>query len=116
MIIQKQKTQVLTPNKMFVALGSTIYHNKWSSFSRNEAFQESLKPDGLVYYEVGSLKEASELTRKFIDDFNLSSSNWNGGNVCDEDFKLIAHISYNGRVWDNEDWKIAKEIEYDNRK
>ncbi len=111
MIIQKQNAQVSSTNKMFVALGSTIDHNKWSSFSRNEAIQESLKPDGLVYYEVGSLREASELTRKFINEFRLSSSNWNGGKVCDENFNLIAHISYNGRVWDNEDWKIAKEIE-----
>lgn len=111
MIIQKQNAQVSSTNKMFVALGSTIDHNKWSSFSRNEAIQESLKPDGLVYYEVGSLREASELTRKFINEFRLSSSNWNGGKVCDENFNLIAHISYNGRVWDNEDWKIANEIE-----
>ena len=111
MVIQKQNAQVSSTNKMFVALGSTIDHNKWSSFSRNEAIQESLKPDGLIYYEVGSLKEASLLTRKFIETFKLSSSNWIGGKVCDENFNPIARISYNGRVWDNEDWKIAKEIE-----
>lgn len=111
MIIQKQNLESQSINKIFVALGSTIKHDKWSSFSQSEAIQESLKPDGLVYFEVFSLKEASLLTRKFIDEFSLSSSNWTGGKVCDEDFNLIAHISYNGRVWDNEDWKIAKEIE-----
>ena len=111
MNIQKQNAQVPLANKIFVALGSTTDHYKWSSFSRNEKIQESLKPDGLVYYEVGSLKEASLLTRKFIDTFKLSSSNWIGGKVCDENFNPIARISYNGRVWDNEDWKIAKEIE-----
>ena len=41
MIIQKQNAQVSSTNKMFVALGSTIDHNKWSSFSRNEKIQES---------------------------------------------------------------------------
>jgi hypothetical protein len=110
MIIQKQNLQVALPNKMFVVLGSTIDHNKWSSFSKNEAAQESLKPEGMVYYEVSSLKEASLLTQKFIDLFKLGSSNWTGGKICDENFNFIAHISYNGRIWDNEDWKIAKEI------
>ena len=111
MIIQKKNSKVTLPNKIFVALGSTTEHGKWSSFSRNEAIQEFLEPDGLVYYEVGSLKEASLLTRKFIETFKLSSSNWTGGKVCDENFNPIARISFNGRVWDNEDWKIAKEIE-----
>jgi hypothetical protein len=111
MIFQKQTSKASLPNKIFVALGSTTDHGKWSSFSRNEAVQESLKPDGLVYYQVSSLKEASLLTQKFIDVFMLSSSNWIGGKVCDENFNFIAYISYNGRVWDNEDWKIAKEIE-----
>jgi hypothetical protein len=25
--------------------------------------------------------------------------------------KFVANISYNGRVWDNENWQDAKEIE-----
>ncbi len=98
-------------NKLYVGLGSTIHHGKWASFSRNEVLAEVAKPDGLVYFEVTSLKDATVLTKKFIDEFNLSSSNWAGGIVCDENFNFVAHISYNGRVWDNEDWKIAKEID-----
>jgi len=70
-----------------------------------------MKPDGLVYFEVANLKEASILSRKFIEYFDLNSSNWTGGRVCDENFNFIAQISYNGRIWDNEDWKISKEIE-----
>jgi hypothetical protein len=51
------------------------------------------------------------MTQKFITEFNLGASNWTGGNVYDGHFNFKACISYNGRVWDNEDWRIAKEID-----
>lgn len=98
------------PEKLYVGLGSTIDFSRWESFSRNEKIEETLKPDGLVYFEVQNLYEAVNITKKFIDEFKLGASNWLGGLVLDSGMNFKAHISYNGSVWDNEDWRIAKEI------
>src|SRR5690554_2833777 len=96
--------------KIYVGLGSTIDFSRWESFSTNQKIDELYKPNCLIYYEVNSLTEAVNLTQKFIKEFRLGSSNWLGGRVLDGSMNFKAHISYNGRVWDNEDWKTAKEI------
>jgi len=98
-------------NKMFVQLSSEIDEEKFLQLSTNAKFEELHKPKGNVFFEVSSLKQAKELCQKFISEFNLGSSNWNGGRVVDDNYNFIAWISYNGRVWNNEDWKISKEIE-----
>lgn len=48
----------------------------------------------------------------FYRTIDLSSSNWLGGLIVDDNFNFIARVSYNGRVWNNteDNWKIAKEI------
>ena len=70
---------------------------------KNEQLEELNKPDGNIFFEINSIKEASELCRKFINKYNLGSSNWAGGTIVNENFDFIATVSYNGRVWDNED-------------
>lgn len=105
------KSIELKINKLYVGLGSTIDFGRWESFSSNARIDELDKPQGLVYFEVESLGEAACLTQKFIKEFKLGSSNWTGGIVLSSNMEFVAHISYNGRVWDNEDWRIAKEIE-----
>jgi hypothetical protein len=49
---------------------------------------------------VNSLKEASKACMDYIDNWNLGSSNWRGGEVYDVDGKQVATVSYNGRVWE----------------
>jgi hypothetical protein len=100
----------LKNEKLYVGLGSSINMSTWHSSSRNVQMEELNKPEGLVYFEVNSLKDASDLVKKFINDFRLGSSNWIGGVVLDSSMNFVAKISYNGRVWDNEDWRNAKEI------
>lgn len=97
--------------KLFVQLSSSIDSYKLNQLSINSQIAELHKPDGNIFYEVSSIKEAVLICQTFIDSFNLGSSNWNGGLVIDETSNFIARISYNGRVWDNFDWTIAKEIE-----
>jgi hypothetical protein len=99
-------------NKFFVQLSSTIDEYRFKEMSSSAKIEEFLKPDGTVFVEVKSLKEASVLCGRFIDKYNLGSSNWMGGLVVDGNFKFIAQVSYNGRVWDNtlENWSISKEI------
>jgi len=101
----------LKNKKLYVGLGAKIDFSRWESFSMNQRIDEMNKPQGLIYFEVSSIKEASKLTQKFIKEYQLCSSNWIGGIVLNNSMEFVANISYNGRVWDNEDYRFAKEIE-----
>jgi hypothetical protein len=111
MTLKQTNFKGIASGKLFVALGSTRHHAKWLTFTEGETLAENDKPEGLYYVEVNSLKEASILTQKFIEYFGLSSSNWTGGRVCDENLNFVARVSFNGRIWDNDDFKICKEID-----
>lgn len=61
--------------------------------------------------KVNSFLEAQQKCMKFIDKNNLGGGNWSGGHIKDNTGKIIAHISYNGRVWEGATWtKDTKEI------
>jgi len=47
---------------------------------------------------VKSLEEASKKCREFIDNNDLGSGNWAGGDVFEKN-QCIAKVSYNGRIW-----------------
>lgn len=53
-----------------------------------------------------SFKDCSLLCIKYIEYNNLGGSTWRGGDVFDVDGNKIARISYNGRIWDNNDNEI----------
>lgn len=105
MMIQKKA------KSLYVALGSEMAIYRFPQLSSSEKLEELSKPNGFVYFKVDDLKSASQLCRDFISEFNLGASNWIGGRVVDENFDFIAWVSYNGRVWDDENWSIAKEIQ-----
>lgn len=46
----------------------------------------------------GSLREASALCRKYIEEHDLGGGNWDGGDVYVKG-TVVAKVSYNGRVW-----------------
>jgi len=49
---------------------------------------------------VQSFKQASEACRSFIDNNDLGSGNWSGGDIYDDERQsIIAYVSYNGNVW-----------------
>jgi len=62
--------------------------------------------------DVATLREASEVCQRFIEGHDLGGGNWNGGQVRDAATrKLVALVSYNGRVWTPERrWQDRKEI------
>jgi hypothetical protein len=103
------KPQIID-RKLFVSLGSEIDPNRFLQYSNNQKVEEINKQKGLVYFEVNNLLEAKNITQKFINEFNLSGSNWVGGRVIDEGNNFVAQISYNGRVWESEGYP-SKEIE-----
>lgn len=96
---------------LFVSLGSEIDMFRFSQISTNAKIDEHRKPNGLIYFQIENIKAASQLCRKFINEFNLGSSNWIGGRIIDEHNNFIAQVSYNGRVWNNEESTNAQEIE-----
>ncbi len=51
-----------------------------------------------IIEQVATLEEASRACRRFIEEHELGGGNWAGGNVYDGG-KLVASVSYNGRVW-----------------
>lgn len=105
---KNNQTELNSFCNLYVGLGSTRDITRWDCFSGNMKIQEISKPDGLIYFQVTTLKEASELCQKFIQEYNLSSSNWIGGRVLDESLSFVARVSYNGRVWENEDFNLSK--------
>lgn len=46
-----------------------------------------------------TLAEASKICRDYITQHNLGGGNWSGGAVYHPTEGLVAHVSYNGRVW-----------------
>lgn len=56
---------------------------------------ESISPKQSVI--VSSLEEASQECRRYIEEWDLGGGNWMGGEVYQGN-KLVAEISYNGRV------------------
>jgi hypothetical protein len=46
-----------------------------------------------------TLREASELCRAYIEQYDLGGSQWAGGLVLDDAGEPFARISYNGRAW-----------------
>lgn len=101
----------LMTNKLYVALGSVRNYHKMPQLSQSAKLEEMLKPEDFGYVEVKNLLEAKELVYKYIQMYDLGASNWTGGRIIDEHMNFVAAISYNGRVWDDEDYKKAKEIE-----
>lgn len=97
-------------NKIFVMLASCSDEDRMWDIKSSQCFDELAKPNGSCYFEVSSIKEAIALCESFIKQFNLGSSNWMGGRVVNNEMNFIAHVSYNSRVWDNENWELAKEI------
>ncbi len=102
--------RVIHNDKKYVMLSSEMDVGRFLQDSKSRQFEQISMPNGHIYFEINNLWEARNLCKEFIDKYNLGGSNWTGGRVIDEDFNFIAHISYNGRIWDNENWKNANEI------
>lgn len=96
--------------RMFVQLASNYDLERFEQMSRSEQLSLLQNPKQSVFVEVDSLKKAVLLCKQYIDKFNLGGSSWSGGLIVDENYNFIANVSYNGRVWDNIDWRKAKEI------
>ncbi len=77
--------------KLFVKLSSCVNPDR-SVSDTNKKIKAILK-------EVNTLLEASNVCRKFIEENELGSGNWDGGEISDGEGKFIARVSYNGRVW-----------------
>lgn len=58
---------------------------------------------------VTSWKEASQVCRDFISEQCLGGGNWTGGQITSGKSRtVIAHVSYNGRVWEGDKYPSAE--------
>ena len=55
-----------------------------------------------VTLTVATFQEASQACEAYIGQYDLGGGNWNGGQICEQE-RQIARVSYNGRVWDQDD-------------
>lgn len=58
-------------------------------------------------HRVDSFKDASRAVRHFIETNNLGSGNWTGGRIFDDQDRVVGRVSFNGRVWDNDNNEIG---------
>lgn len=93
-----------------VCFDSTVSEFRYFQSSRSEQIEEQFKDKERVYFQVSNLAEASEACQRYIAHFNLGSSNWTGGRVINDNSDFVAQISYNGRLWDSEEFADAREI------
>lgn len=46
-----------------------------------------------------SIEECQKKVRDYIDEYELGSGQWNGGEVYNDKDEYLGHISYNSRFW-----------------
>ena len=68
-------------------------------------YEEIVPPQ---FVQAASIEECSEVVRNYIEDNNLGSGQWCGGQVYEEEVGYIGKISYNGKFWDK-DTEYGKE-------
>ena len=61
-----------------------------------------------IFVQTDSIEKCSEAVREYIEDNNLGSGQWCGGQVYEEEVGYIGKISYNGKFW-NKDTEYGKE-------
>jgi hypothetical protein len=73
---------------------------------RNQ-FTAPVKPKTFTADNLNDLRHA---IMEFLDDHGLGAGNWGTARVY-KDGELYGYMSYNGRIWDSNEWsQIAKEI------
>lgn len=80
------------PDKYLVTLSSVGNPDRGQDHTRA---LPGVLPGGKV---VANLAEASLVCSDYIKENELGAGNWSGGDVY-LGYKLVARISYNGRVW-----------------
>lgn len=56
---------------------------------------------------VDSFKDASRAVRHFVETNDLGSGNFTGGRIFNDHGEAIGRVSYNGRVWGNDNQEIT---------
>ncbi len=70
----------------------------------------SISPTKVI--PVATLAEAQMAANDYINKYDLGGGNWDGGQVYHPTKGLIAHLSYNLRVWKGEYWGKTEAEEY----
>jgi Lar family restriction alleviation protein len=76
----------------------------------NPDFGQTEAPASRQEVPVGSYRQASQIARAYIKEYDLGGGNWSGGQILDENGAEVADVSYNGRVWVGEDCVFKPQI------
>lgn len=52
-------------------------------------------------FATENIKDCSSVCMKYIQSRNYGASQWKGGTIRNRAGKKIGRVSYNGRIWDN---------------
>ncbi|MFQ5845800.1 MAG: hypothetical protein ACE5JG_12525 [Planctomycetota bacterium] len=82
------------------------------SACQNPDFPRRSDLPGKRTVQIAGFREASVACRRFIEEHDLGGGNWSGGRVRETATgRVIALVSYNGRVWTPErNWRDRKEV------
>lgn len=70
------------------------------------AYEKTICDDELKYVHSDSLEELCQVVRTFIDENDVLSSEWQGGQVYDVEKKeLVGIVAYNGKFFNKEEAK-----------
>jgi len=62
---------------------------------------------------VDSFEEASKKCLEYISQNDLGSGNWSGGQILGNNNELVGYVSYNGRVWKDEEFnELIYDVQY----
>jgi len=94
-------TSVAEQSNSFVVVLSSVGNPDRKQYTKSVSIPE--------FVPFGTLGEASEICRNYISEWDLGGGNWSdeSGAVYHPVKGLIAHVSYNGRIWDNEGKEIT---------
>lgn len=70
---------------------------------------------GNTAYQVASFEQASRMFCAARDKFGEGASNTPAPFIVDHTGSVVAHVSYNGRVWPGAHWTESAKPLYDNR-
>lgn len=58
----------------------------------------------IIRLPVESFQSAAKVCTNFIASYDLGAGNWTGGQIGNIEGEIIAHVSYNGKVWEGKTW------------
>lgn len=101
---QLQPTKTTAPEEK-VALAYVVNCSSVGNEDHGENPNLPMSVPGFIPCET--LRQCSQVCQRYIEEWDLGSGNWTGGEILHPTKGLIAIVSYNGRIWKYSGKKIT---------